>query len=192
MAESRRERMTRQMIQDAYFRLILDGRKQKLSVTEICKKADVNRTSFYAHYEDVVMLRRDIENHVLSQIPVLSEPDAITSDRQFVELLERFFAYIQENQRMFRVLILQPDSLAFTRRLVEAVLDKYRAAAGPGRAGPGDALLARYEYLFIVSGVIGLLGDWIEAGFPIGAKEFADVVLKMALAAASCEKEIPR
>lgn len=53
MAESRRERMTRQMIQDAYFRLILDGRKQKLSVTEICKEADVNRTSFYAHYEDV-------------------------------------------------------------------------------------------------------------------------------------------
>ena len=187
MAESRRERMTRQMIQDAYFRLILDGRKQKLSVTEICKEANVNRTSFYAHYEDVVMLRRDIENHVLSQIPVLSEPDAITSDRQFVELLERFFAYIQENQRMFRVLILQPDSLAFTRRLVEAVLDKYRAAAVPG-----DALLARYEYLFIVSGVIGLLGDWIEAGFPIGAKEFADVVLKMALVAASCEKEIQR
>lgn len=183
MADNRRVRMTKKMIKDAYLELLERNPSEKISVTDICKVADVNRSTFYMYYEDIIMLRKDIENDVLAQIPVLSDmPETITSDEQFVDILERFFSYIQENRRMFRILILQSDNRAFNRRLIENVLEKYHFDSTVD-----NHLLAKYEYVFIVSGVIGLLGSWIEDDFPMSAKKFSRLVLQMALMAAEIE-----
>lgn len=183
MPDNRRVRMTKKLMKDAYLELLDSSPSEKISVTDICKVADVNRSTFYLYYEDPVALRKDIENDVLEQIPVLSEmPETITSDEQFVAVLERFFSYIKENHRMFRTLILQSDNRAFNRRLIETVLEKYRT-----EQTVKNPLLAKYEYVFIVSGVIGLLGHWIEDDFPISTKRFSELVLQMALMAAKIE-----
>lgn len=184
MSDNRRVRMTKKMIKDAYLELLETNPSEKISVTDICKVADVNRSTFYMYYEDTVILRQDIENDVLEQIPVLSGiPETITSDKEFVDVLEKFFSYIQENHRMFRILILQSDNRAFNRRLIETVLEKYRTEVET----LNNPLLAKYEYVFITSGVIGLLGSWIEDNFPINAKKFSQIVLQMALMAAEIE-----
>ncbi|MCM1246524.1 MAG: TetR/AcrR family transcriptional regulator [Roseburia sp.] len=177
MSENRRVRITKKMIKDAYLELLENNPSEKISVTNICKAADVNRSTFYAYYEDTVVLRRDIENDVLEQIPILSDmPETITSDKQFVDILEQFFAYIQKNQRMFRILILQSDNRRFNRRLIETVLKKYHV-----ESLIKNSLLAEYQYVFIVSGVIGVLGVWIEGGFPINARQISEFVLQMAV-----------
>lgn len=177
MADNRRVRMTKKLIKDAYLELLESNPSEKISVTDVCKVADVNRSTFYMYYEDTIALRHDIENDVMDQIPVLSD-----TDKQFVDILERFFSYIEENSRMFRILILQSDNRAFNRRLIDAVLEKYRILS---RAN--SERLAKYEYVFIVSGVIGLLGAWIEEDFPVSAKKFSELVLKMGLMAAEIE-----
>ena len=183
MADNRRVRMTKKLIKDAYLELLESIPSEKISVTDVCKVADVNRSTFYMYYEDTIALRHDIENDVMDQIPVLSDmPSEITTDKQFVDILERFFSYIEENSRMFRILILQSDNRAFNRRLIDAVLEKYRILS---RANSDR--LAKYEYVFIVSGVIGLLGAWIEEDFPVSAKKFSELVLKMGLMAAEIE-----
>ena len=184
MPDNRRVRMTKKMIKDAYLELLETHPSEKISVTDICQLADVNRSTFYSYYEDTITLRQDIENDLLEQIPVLSDlPEAITSDRQFVAVLERFFSYIQENQRMFRILILQSDNRAFSRRLIETVLEKY-----PVETPAKNPRLAQYTYIFIVSGVIGLLGRWIEEDFPIRPEKLAELVLRMATMAAQVEE----
>ena len=127
MADNRRVRMTKKLIKDAYLELLESNPSEKISVTDVCKVADVNRSTFYMYYEDTIALRHDIENDVMDQIPVLSDmPSEITTDKQFVDILERFFSYIEENSRMFRILILQSDNRAFNRRLIDAVLEKIK------------------------------------------------------------------
>lgn len=184
MTDNRRVRMTKKLIKDAYIELLETNPSEKISVTDICKVADVNRSTFYMYYEDTIVLRHDIENDLMEQIPVLSTmPSEITSDEQFIEILESFFTYIKDNDRMFRILILQADNRAFTRRLIDAVLRKYHIDSQST-----DQLLAKYEYVFIVSGVIGLLGAWIEGNYQITAKKFSEMVLKIGLKAAEIEK----
>lgn len=175
--DNRRVRMTKRMIKDAYLELLEKYPAEKISVTEICKSADVNRSTFYMYYEDTVVLRREIETEVLEQIPVISDlSGSVTSQQQFLDLLEHFFAYIQENERLFRILLLQSDNRAFNRRLIETVLDKYDI-----RPGEKTLLVTEYAYIYCVSGVIGILGNWIEDGFPISAQQFAELALKISL-----------
>ena len=184
MADNRRVRMTKKLIKDAYLELLETNPSEKISVTDICRKADVNRSTFYMYYENPITLRQDIENDLMEQIPVLSKmPSEITSDEQFVAILESFFTYIKDNDRMFRILITQSDNRVFNRRLIDAVLRKYHV-----ESQSGNPLLAKYEYVFIISGVIGLLGAWMEGNYPISARKFSEMVLKMGLKAAEIEK----
>ena len=177
MSENRRVRITKKMIKDAYLELLENNPSEKISVTKICKAADVNRSTFYAYYEDTISLRQDIEDDVLEQIPLLSDiPEAITSDKQFVDMLEQFFSYIQKNQRMFRILIIQSDNQSFSRHLIETVLKKYHV-----ESQTKNLLLTEYQYVFVVSGVIGLLGTWIEGNFPINARQLSEFALQMAV-----------
>ena len=52
MAEDRRVARTRRSLQRALVELILEKGFDALSVAEICERADVGRTTFYAHYAD--------------------------------------------------------------------------------------------------------------------------------------------
>ena len=47
MAENRRVRMTKAMIREAYIDFIVENPDEKPSVTEVCERADVNRSTFY-------------------------------------------------------------------------------------------------------------------------------------------------
>ena len=54
--EDRRVRYTKQAIRDGFLRLLAEKPIEKISVTEICREADINRGTFYAHYSDPYVL----------------------------------------------------------------------------------------------------------------------------------------
>lgn len=59
---------TRDAIKDACFHLLGERGYSKLTVKEICKVANINRTTFYRHYTDVDEVLRQIENDLLELI----------------------------------------------------------------------------------------------------------------------------
>lgn len=61
MAENRRVRMTKRLMKDALLELLEVKPLEKITVTDVCAAADVNRSSFYAHYQDIHALLRELE-----------------------------------------------------------------------------------------------------------------------------------
>lgn len=68
MAENRRVRMTKRLMKDALLELLEVKPLEKITVTDVCAAADVNRSSFYAHYQDIHALLRELEDEVLEHI----------------------------------------------------------------------------------------------------------------------------
>ena len=180
--ESRRVRMTKKMLRDALLELLEEKPFGKITIKEICDKADVNRTTFYVYYETSEDLLRAVENDVLEQIPVSNKLQITDSDLEFLNLLTTFFEYVKENKRLFSVLILKADNTSFNERLIQTVMDKYQK-----QAILKDTPLARYEYIFCINGVVGCLKKWIEADFPFTSQKFAEMVLKMSVHATSVD-----
>lgn len=50
LTESRRTRYTRLAMQDALVELLQDQPLGSITVKALCERADVNRSTFYAHY----------------------------------------------------------------------------------------------------------------------------------------------
>lgn len=57
--EDRRNAYTKKVIRDAVFQLLQEKPLNKITVSEVCKIADINRSTFYLHYMDC--------QHVLEQ-----------------------------------------------------------------------------------------------------------------------------
>ena len=174
-----RAQKTQKSITDAFFRLRAHKPLEKLTVRELCREAPVNRSTFYAYYNDVQELLHEIENDVLSQIPVSKQLPAMTTDnKEFLRLLEKLFSYVKQNERLFKALIIKTDSNAFTRKLVETILRSYPKDT----AGKSEVIL-NYGYIYAIYGAIGVLMEWILTGFPVSEKVFARIVLEMSIRA---------
>lgn len=174
MADSRRVRLTKKLMKDALLELLEEKPLEKISVTDVCRAADVNRSSFYTHYQDIMQLAEDIVQDVLMLLPTESKDLYDYSSGYTQRVLADFFDYIRENERMFRILILRYDNRSFNDRLITTVMDKY------GVPLLGDTELERrYSYTYITNGVMGMLRSWIEEGFPISSAELAGLILQM-------------
>lgn len=64
----RRVIYTKKAIRDSFIELQMQKPIEKISVTEICKSADINRGTFYSHYSDPYKLRESLQNELVSAI----------------------------------------------------------------------------------------------------------------------------
>ena len=75
----RRRRYTLSVIREAFFSLLAEVGFAKMTVADICRRADINRGTFYLHYEDKFALLDALIDEALAAVPPLegSEADAL-------------------------------------------------------------------------------------------------------------------
>lgn len=174
MSENRRVKMTKKMMKDALLELLETKALEKITVTDICEKADVNRSTFYSYYEDISQLLLEIENDVLNNLPAFPDSSLADSDEIFIATLVKFFDYVKGNDRLFRVLIVQRNSSEFNHRLVNYVMERHRKPTASA-----DKTADRYAYVYCVSGAIGILKEWVNGNFPMSTRDFAQIVMNI-------------
>ena len=180
MAENRRVRMTKKIIKESLLELLDQKPPDKITVTDICKTADLNRSTFYAHYEDTAQILREIEGDVIQQLPVSSDFLTEGNGERFLNMLTDFFRYVRENEKLFRILLLKTGHIGFNRRLAATIMGKYHK-----QNLIRDSLLERYQYVYCVSGALELLKEWITGGFPVSERKFAEIIMQMSMQASS-------
>lgn len=171
MPENRRVRMTKKMLKDAILSLLEARSLDRITVTEICAAADVNRSTFYAHYEDARQLLREIEDDMLEHMPVLPVPFTNLPSQQSYAPLVEFLQYVQDNARLFRVMLVRRDGGAFFNRAVQAMMEMAKASGQMQ-----DERLTRYDCAYRLNGTIGIVREWIADGFPLPPEEMAKVI----------------
>lgn len=73
----------------------------KVSVTELAKRANISRATFYAHYDDVYAVAEDYESDLLELSFTNGKLLEIHSFKKFIE---SFFDYIIANQETYKML----------------------------------------------------------------------------------------
>ncbi len=82
----RRSRKTKNTLKQIFIHLLQRKEIEKISVTELCRLADINRSTFYLHYCDIYALLEDTERDCLEEFDLLVEhissqeiaPDQVT------------------------------------------------------------------------------------------------------------------
>lgn len=93
-------RKTRKLIRATFAEMLSEkGTIDKITVTELVKRANINRGTFYTHYDDVYAVAEDFETEILEQF------DAASADIADIDaFVESFFAFIKENEPYYKML----------------------------------------------------------------------------------------
>lgn len=101
--EDLRIQKTRRDLRNAIIELIKEKPIEKISVTEICDKAMVNRMTFYKYYEDKFTLLDDTVNEIKDNIEAKApNPDYITTIEEasdfFAKLIKIVLDFLEGNK----------------------------------------------------------------------------------------------
>lgn len=97
---NKRRRESRDKIEKVFLELLQTKELSEIRVSEICKRAGLNRTTFYANYTDVYALADSIRDKLEAGLAELYQDEiaAGVNSNNYVKL----FRHIQENQIFYR------------------------------------------------------------------------------------------
>lgn len=68
MKNSERTKQTKERIQNAYLNLRKHKNLNQIRITELCREAETNRTTFYHYYQDIYDLNNAVEDRILGEL----------------------------------------------------------------------------------------------------------------------------
>jgi len=180
--ENRRVRMTKRLLKEALLELLEKEELVNISVTAICKAADVHRSTFYDYYRDPADLLREVEQDFLDRVPVPPPMKDPIDQNMILEASAAFFDYVKENEKAFRILFSGSSESSFSSRMVEFLCSGYIPVNDDA-----DETTARFIRLYIANGTVGMMREWINAGFPVSSRRLAEMMYFLSRKVASQE-----
>lgn len=170
--EDRRVQKSRDAIQSSFLALLGEKRLNKITVSEICRMANVGRGTFYLHYLDVYDLYDKIEGELYAGLYRLFEDAFPSTDRENSrKLSEALTGYVEQHKERF-LLLTRVDNRHSLQRL-QAVFNE-KVQMENQRLNPlGNQQYETMEAIFVVSGMVGVLEQWLTDGMKIPRSEIA-------------------
>ena len=169
--ESRRVRITKRLMKEALLELLEKNELADISVTAICKTANVHRSTFYDHYRAPADLLRDTEQDLLDRIPIPQPMTDPADQDRIIEASTAFFEFVKENKKACRILFGESADSGFSARLVE-----FLCSAGLPVRADADEAKSRFISLYIANGTVGMMREWIRGDFRMSSREIAELM----------------
>ncbi|CAL9318504.1 hypothetical protein SUDANB91_05803 [Streptomyces sp. SudanB91_2054] len=206
----RRVRRTRSALQSAVIDLVEERDVSQIRVADVVDRADVNRSTFYAHYQDVNELVEDACTSMIDDMigfvvaldPARANPSDTPEDPVDPDpVLTAFFTHLAKHAGLYRGL-LGPTGSA---RVIEHVRLRTTAAAHssaylgatadippPDIADPSDPP-HDVPAAFAAGALLGVAVDWLQRGCPRTPLEMTILTkpLLLALSTAACTPPVP-
>ena len=159
MKENQRVRISKQLLRKGLTDLLLEKSIHKISVREICDKAEVNRTTFYKYYGSQYDLLADMEDEVLTQIErFLSSKNDDLSDN--MEQITKTVTFVGEHSKLCKILFNNNVDPSFPERLLNLPRIRHIVTAHLQTEYEEENL--EYMYTFIVGGGFSIIKQWIN------------------------------
>lgn len=169
----RRVRKTKKLIKDSLTKLMREKGVKDITVRELSDLADINRGTFYTHYNDVFDLLEKTEQEMFEEfndtISKYSAQDVLENPEL---ILSQIFTFLGANSELCISLMGKNGDIAFVDKLKNLVRHKFLYE------WVGNSYIPDKEYFcsFIISGFVGMIQYWLETG----TKESPEEMTKMA------------
>lgn len=156
-----------------------------ITVSELCVKAGVNRSTFYLHYENTSDLLRETAKYVLdgflSYFPAdtkgmtekLSACDL--TELNFIEeqYLHPYLSYMKENRRIFATVLSQPMAFASEEVFQRLFVNIFNPILERFRYPEQDR---KYVMLYYLNGVTAIVSQWLKDGCETEIEEISRII----------------
>lgn len=157
MTIDRRIKKTWDALSDALLSLLPTTPLNKITIKSIVDIANVSRSTFYVHFDDVFdlydqTLLAGLVNQITADYPDLSEDS-------FSLLVSNLVSYIDDHKHAF-VVLTQSQNTDLFGRMIPIFIEKILLLEHLDRNNPTDY----YGVTYSVTGTIGVVNQWLQGG----------------------------
>lgn len=176
--ENRKRQYSRMVIEEAFLRELQQKPLEKISIVDICRQANVNRSTFYSNYLDVYDLMdqvsgRFFENLFQNCVAELGAPDP-NGKGNTIRFVEYALKATLEQRELCSLLIGTNQRTAFIQKLLDSLLE-WSAARYAAYSGV-DTQRFVLENTMMLGGTLVLWQRWIQGGFQEPPETLAEVL----------------
>lgn len=149
---------TKKKLTNSLLELLQAKKIKDITVLELCKSANINRTTFYKYYKDVDDLVLKIEESLLSDL----EKNIVDIKRNYlISFTSKIIETISSRKEIYTRLLGENGDHTFLSRILSLV---YTQSLAEWQKLLRKATKEDLEkiYSFIVDGTIGIVNEWIK------------------------------
>lgn len=184
-AEYKSAARSRKLIRQALVDLLKEKTLEKITVTELIKRADINRGTFYAHYQDTRAVIEQIETEVIEQLlEFLGEFRYKNFLQTPLPFLLKIAKYLEEDLEFYRILINTNGSERFLIKLKDIFVRHIEMDVNiPDQVKNSPAFLIRVH--FVAGGLVNLYQVWFWGKVDSSLDEMAQEISKIIIASSA-------
>ena len=161
-AEYRNKIRSKNMIKEAFFELLKEKEYNKITVTDIVKKADLNRSTFYAHYLDVRAITEEFENEVIDKMmELLKKFEFKNFFNNPTPLLLEISRFLESNEAEYRILLKINDAETFLKKLRD-IFSNYMRLDTDIPNYLSDTKMVNLRISYFSGGIINMYQDYFN------------------------------
>lgn len=170
----RRVRYTKMKLKEALVSLLQQQHISKVSIKALCDLADVNRSTFYAHYRDQYDLLEQISGEVLDNLQMyLHENEHDETVPVSEPMLKKILDYAGQNVELFKALLGDNSDVSFLSECMKIAMVLDAPAEYAQAENVKDYLL-----LFSISGCVSVIQKWLTTGMRESSAFMSELLLR--------------
>ncbi len=165
--EDRRVKMTKRILKDSLIEIMHTKPLHEICIKKICEVADVNRSTFYHHYQSPQELYDDIINDLSADFNEMFEKSLEKGSSQ-TEIVADMLTFIESQKELFLVILSDKGNIGIGEKLTN-IMGKVIGADSASE-------MARYCAQFIAAGVANILWLWLNNEKRLPPKNMAELI----------------
>ena len=171
----RRVKKTKAAIRSAFLSLLQKKNMDEITVTELAREANIERKTFYLHYNNITDVIEEVEQTVVEMIEEATTGLSVDSRDYYAALTK----VMDDNFDYFGLIMKDPKYISLQNRgqeiLRSALIEHYRK-----HLYMDEAHLELYAD-FYAAGLSSIWIHWMQYGQKLGLEELIDFVYAMAV-----------
>ena len=170
----RRKKYTRNVLMDSFITLLKTKSISAITVKEICEQADINRSTFYAHYKDQFDLLEQIEIEIITDLKTYLNQYNFEQEQEALQMTEKLLEYVVSKYDMFQTLLNENTDHSFERRIMDVV--RSFLAQSQFTYDEVDKDISEYAITYTISGSIYVIKQWVANNMDQSPKRIAVLI----------------
>lgn len=175
----RRVRRTKEAIRSAYFSLLKEKKGERISVTEIAKKADIDRKTFYLHYEAPEDIMKEFGEEQIQLIVAALRSKGFFDAPLRLDLLFLSIQQQLESEKELFVMLASNPQLQFFWTGIQQIGEQALMNSYQDKVNVSHEELLFYTR-FYITGLVYIYRDWLSGNKDLELEKVGEYVVKMA------------
>lgn len=170
LRKDRRIQYTKKVLREALLDLLKEKQLSQISITELCKTADVNRNSFYRHYTIPLDILLEMEEEVFEKLSA-----ALRKSYKMDEVILLSCQILENDREMSKIVFTKGDGSGILSRILKSIRNHF-PVENQIELTPETQPFVEMAYQFGEKGSIAAIKNWVENDFILPAESVAQMI----------------